>query len=45
VLAVVSALVNFAFLPYYPFWSMTVIALDVVVIWALTAHGRDVTTV
>ncbi len=45
VLAAVSALVNFAFLPYYPFWSMTVIALDVVVIWALTVHGRDVTTV
>lgn len=42
VLAVLSALVNFAFLPYYPFWSLTIIALDVVVVWALTAHGRDV---
>jgi hypothetical protein len=25
-------------------WSLLVIALDVVVIWALTAHGREVTT-
>ncbi|WP_244928475.1 hypothetical protein [Nocardioides sp. W7] len=41
-LAVLSALSNFAFIPYYPFWSMTVIALDVFIIWALAAHGRDV---
>jgi hypothetical protein len=36
------AVANFAFIPYYPFWSMTVIALDIFVIWALAAHGRDV---
>ena len=42
ILAVVSALSNFAFIPYYPFWSLTIIALDVFVIWALTAHGSDV---
>jgi hypothetical protein len=41
-LALVSALANFAFIPYYPFWSLTVIALDIFVIWALAAHGRDV---
>jgi hypothetical protein len=41
-LAVVSAVVNFAFIPYYPFWAMTIIALDIFVIWALTTHGRDV---
>jgi hypothetical protein len=41
-LALVSALTNFAFIPYYPFWALTVIALDVFVIWALAAHGRDV---
>jgi hypothetical protein len=41
-LAVLSAVVNFAFIPYYPFWSLTVIALDIFVIWALAAHGRDV---
>jgi len=40
-LALLSALTNFAFIPYYPFWSMLIIALDVFVIWALAAHGRD----
>ena len=43
VLAVFSAIANFAFIPYYPFWSLTIIALDVFVIWALATHGRDVT--
>ena len=43
VLAVLSALANFSFIPYYPFWSLIlIITLDVFVIWALTAHGRDV---
>ncbi len=43
ILAALSALSNFAFIPYYPFWSFAIIALDVFVIWALTAHGRDIT--
>jgi hypothetical protein len=43
VLAVVSALANFAFIPYYPFWSLTIVALDVFIVWALAAHGRDIT--
>jgi len=38
-LAVLGAIANFAFLPYYPFWALTIIALDVLVIWALAAHG------
>ena len=41
VLAVVSVVANFAFIPYYPFWSLTIIALDVFVIWALAVHGHD----
>ena len=41
-LAVLSAIANFAFIPYYPVWSIVIIALDVAVIWALTAHGRDI---
>jgi len=40
-IAGLSAVVNFAFVPYQPLWSLTIIALDVFVIWALTAHGRD----
>jgi hypothetical protein len=43
ILASLSALANFAFIPYYPFWSITILALNVFVIWALTTHGRDIT--
>jgi hypothetical protein len=39
VLAALSAIANFFFIPYYPFWSIVVIALDVWVIWALTRPG------
>ena len=40
--AAASAVLNFMWLPYYPTWSVLIIALDVVVIWALVAHGRDI---
>ena len=43
ILAVISAVVNFAWLPWYPIWAIVVITLDVLIIWALTAHGRDIT--
>lgn len=36
VLAILSALMNFAWLPYYPFWAILIIAFDVAVIWALS---------
>lgn len=36
VVAVMSILVNFFFLPYYPWWSLLMIALGVWVIWALS---------
>ncbi len=42
--AVLSGIANFLFIPYYPFWSLLIIALDVFVIWALAAHGRDAVT-
>jgi hypothetical protein len=35
-------LVNFLYIPYYPVWSVLIIALDLLVIWALIFHGRDV---
>jgi hypothetical protein len=41
-LAMLSALANFAFIPYYPFWAITIIALDIFVIWALAAHGGEI---
>jgi hypothetical protein len=39
VLAMLSALANFFFIPYYPIWALVVIGLDVWVIWALTRPG------
>lgn len=41
IIAVVSALANIAFLSAYPVWSTIVIATDVLVIYALTVHGRE----
>jgi hypothetical protein len=38
-LALLSALANFFFIPYYPFWAILVIALNVWVIWSLTRPG------
>jgi hypothetical protein len=38
-LALISAIANFAFIPYYPFWSLLIIAIDVLVIWAIAAYG------
>ena len=40
--AVISAIVNVAFLAAYPVWSLMMIALDVVLILALTVHGSEV---
>jgi hypothetical protein len=42
IVAGVSIIANFMWMPWYPFWAITVIAFDVFVIWAVTAHGRDV---
>jgi hypothetical protein len=42
VLAVISAVGSFVFLPIYPLWSIIVIAVDVFIIWALaTARSRQ----
>src|SRR6476620_1789183 len=37
----VSSVVNIAFLAAYPIWSLIMIAVDVLVIWAITVHGRE----
>jgi hypothetical protein len=39
VIAMLSAIANFFFIPHYPIWSLLVIGLDVWVIWALTRPG------
>jgi hypothetical protein len=42
ILAMLSAFVNFFFIPSYPVWSVLIIALDIAVIWALATTGPDV---
>jgi len=45
IMAMVATLVGFAWLPWYPVWAILFIVAAITVIWALTAHGRDVTEV
>ena len=40
-IATLTMLANFAFIPYYPIWSLLIIALNVFVIWALCVYDRD----
>ncbi len=42
IVAGLSMIANFFFIPVYPWWALTVIVIDALVIWALTAHGREV---
>jgi hypothetical protein len=42
IVAGVIAISNFLWLPYYPLWSIVIIATCGLVIWALAWHGRDV---
>lgn len=44
IIAVFMGLASFAWLPYYPVWAIVYIVASVAIIWALTAHGRDITT-
>ncbi len=43
ILAGISGLVAFAWLPYFPVWAILIVTLSVFTIWALTVHGRDIT--
>ena len=45
IVAGVSLVLNFFFIPAYPVWAITVIVIDILVIWALTAHGREMRSV
>jgi len=40
VLAAFIGIYNFLILPWYPFWSIILIALNVYIIWALATNGR-----
>ena len=41
ILAVLNAISQLTFLPVYPIWSIIIIAVDVLIIWALTVHGEE----
>ena len=41
IVAVVSAILNFVWLPYSPLWAIVVIAVDILIIWALAAYLRQ----
>ena len=41
VLAALSMLVSFVWLPYYPIWGLTVIAFDLFVLRELLVHSHD----
>jgi len=42
ILVAINAIAQLAFLSVYPVWATLIIALDVLVIWAVIAHGAEV---
>lgn len=40
-LALLAAVANFLFIPYYPLWSILIIALSVTAIWALAVYEPE----
>jgi hypothetical protein len=44
-IAALSAMLNFLFVPAYPIWSLLMVTFDIVVIWAITVHGAEMKTV
>ena len=45
VVAAVSVIANFLWLPYYPLWAVIIIAFDLFVIWALIVSWQDLKNV
>jgi len=42
IIAIITALTGFAWMPVYPIWGVVYIAVSLFVIWALTVHGEDI---
>ncbi|MES2630769.1 MAG: hypothetical protein V4611_02340 [Patescibacteria group bacterium] len=40
--AVASIVANMAFVPIYPIWSLMMVTIGVLVIWAVVVHGKEV---
>ncbi len=41
VLVALNMVTHMLLMPAYPFWSLLTIAIEVLVIWALTVHGHE----
>ena len=41
IVAAVSAIINFVWLPYSPLWAILVIVVDILIIWALASYLRQ----
>ena len=41
IVAAISIVANFLWLPYYPGWSLLIIALDIVIIWAVSTWNPE----
>jgi hypothetical protein len=41
ILATIAAMVNFAFIPVYPIWSILMVVVSGLIIYALVAHGKE----
>ena len=41
IVAALNALVQFSIMPAYPFWAVLMVALNMVVIYAVVVHGRE----
>ena len=39
--AVISAILNFVWLPYSPWWAIMIIIVDILIIWALASYLRQ----
>ena len=42
IVALASAVLNMAFIPVYPVWSILIIVIDILVIYAVVSHGSEV---
>lgn len=41
ILAMLSIIVNFIWLPVYPVWAIVVITMDIFILYAVMVHGRE----
>ena len=45
IFAAISLVANFFFIPVFPFWALTIIVIDALIIWAIMVHGREMKSV